>query len=92
MAKWNAKTIGHQIKCTVHRQIYIEKKEKCNQVLKSATENHYKNLLMESSDQTSLFKIVNTLSNSTWNLALPEHVSSIKLANHLGNFCQAGIS
>ena len=49
-------------------------------------ENHYKNVIMEFSDQKLVFKIVNKLSNSIQNTALSEHVSSLKLANHVGIF------
>lgn len=73
-------------KLTVHREIFVMKKEKVNQCLKSAKENYYSDMISDPSNQKSLFKIVDKISHKKSETILPDHSSPQKLANRFGEF------
>jgi hypothetical protein len=78
-------------KLTVHREIFIEKKENVNQLIKSAKETHYSDMITQSSDQGMLFRVIDKISHKKSETVLPTHSSKEELANRFANFFQEKI-
>ena len=70
---------------TVHREIFVEKKTTVNNLIKSAKETYYSDMVSES-EQKNLFKIVDKITNKKPTNVLPEHTSAKDLADKFGTF------
>ena len=79
-------------KLTVHREIFMLKKDRVNQLLREKKKNHYNNIISESNDQKALFSVLHKLCNvGEKNSNLPSHSSSKELANRFAAFFQEKI-
>jgi hypothetical protein len=76
---------------TIHRQIFLEAQQHVNNLIDHAKKQHYLKKV-ESADQKSLFKIVDTLLNKAASGSLPSHDSPNDLADRFGQFFSEKIS
>jgi hypothetical protein len=81
-----AELIWRKSGLTVHRQIYLGKKENVNFLIKSAKESYYSQMIADSNDQKTLFKVVEKITHKKSETILPEHTSPQQLANQFGEF------
>ena len=58
-----AEKLWRSTKLSIHRDLFIAKKEIVNTLLQEAKVNHYTNLISDANDQKKLFRIVNELTN-----------------------------
>ena len=84
--KRKAEAIWRETKLTVHRDIFVQKKIKVNQLLAAAKRDFYSEKVKECPDQKSLFKIANSLLNKSSSNSLPDHTCPQDLANRFNNF------
>jgi hypothetical protein len=84
--KRKAEAMWRETKLTVHRDIFVQKKVKVNQLLVSAKRDFYSERVKECPDQKSLFKVANTLLNKSSSTSLPDHTCSQDLANRFNDF------
>jgi hypothetical protein len=71
---------------TIHRDLYVEKKQPVIDLLTSPKKNYYTEMIDKSADQKSLFKVVDKMTNKKSESVLPEHSTSQELANSFVEF------
>ena len=84
--KRRAEKLWRKTKLTVHREIYVEKRDTVNRKMQEAKTSYYSNLVSEADDHKDLFKIIDKLCHKKNDNILPEHKSSKELANRFAEF------
>lgn len=91
-ARRKAEKTWRKSKLTIHRSIFMEKREEVNMLIKAAKQNHYSNMINGSHDTKKMFKIVDELTSNKSENQLPEHSSPKELANRFSKFFEDKIT
>ena len=82
-AKRKAQRTWRNTKLEDHRQIYVAQRGSCSDCLRGAEQDYYVGKITESSDQKSLYDVLDSLTKTSTKPTLPDSDSDSGLANRL---------
>jgi hypothetical protein len=92
-ARRNAERKWRSTRLTVHRQIFVAKRDLVRDLIIKAKSDHYTTRIDEcGSDQKALFRVVAELLHTNDNRPLPDHIDATQLPNAFIDFFQSKIT
>ena len=91
-ARRQAENTWRKTKLLIHREIFLNERNRVNYLVQKAKESYYIDCVTSSSSQKQLFKVVNELTNNKNENVLPDHTSTQELADRFSHFFETKIT